>query len=123
MDKTRLKELLLSAWCAETAQGKWTPECPSMIQCAVTALVVQDYFGGEMLRCKMTDGDSHYWNRLPDGNEEDWTEEQFDYIEAQPIKSEYIVREREYVLSFPNTKMRYDLLKEKVERLSRKQTL
>lgn len=115
MDKTILKNALLKAWCAETALGNWTPECPSLNQCAVTALVVQDYFGGVLLRCKMTDGDSHYWNRLSDGTEEDWTEDQFKYTEAQPLKSDFIIREREYVLSFPNTKLRYELLKQRVE--------
>ncbi len=123
MDKLTLKKLLLSAWSAETAQGDWTPDCPSLNQCAVTALVVQDYFGGELLRCKMTDGDSHYWNRNPDGTEEDWTIEQFSFIEGKPLKDDYVIREREYVLSFPKTKMRYKLLKERVEQLYRTQTL
>lgn len=120
MDKKILKIAFLKAWCAETAQGNWTPECPSLNQCAVTALIIQDYYGGDLLRCKMSDGDSHYWNRLPEGDE-DWTEEQFDYIDGKPLKADYVIREREYVLSFPNTKMRYELLKQRVEKYLEKE--
>jgi hypothetical protein len=101
---------LLLTWCAETAKGNWNPNNPSLNQCAITALVVQDYFGGELLRCLMTNGDSHYWNRLPDGTEVDLTEDQFRDIEAKPLKIDFVVRTREYVLSFPETSRRYHLL-------------
>lgn len=114
MDIDTLKNILTLAWCAETAQGKWSEDCPSLNQCAVTALVVQDYFGGDLLRCKMTNGDSHYWNRLPDNTEADLTEAQFQFIEAQPLKQDFIVRERAYVLSFASTLTRYELLKQRV---------
>jgi len=109
-----MKALLLKAWCAETAKGTWTPECPSLNQCAVTALVVQDFFGGQLLRCKTDSGDSHYWNRLPDGREVDLTEEQFSFIADKPLKEEFVVRERGYVLAFPETVARYLLLKKRV---------
>lgn len=114
MNVDTLKRLLLTTWSANTAQGEWTPECPSLNQCAVTALVVQDFFGGDLLRCKMTNGNSHYWNRLPDGNELDLTADQFDHIEAQPLKNDFVIRDRDYVLSFPETVKRYILLKEKI---------
>jgi hypothetical protein len=86
MNKIILKEALLWAWCEATALGKWNALEPCQGQCAITALVVQDYFGGELLRCKMTDGNSHYWNLLPDGSTEDFTEEQFESIETKPLK-------------------------------------
>ena len=117
MEIAEIKEALLKAWCAETAtNGLWTPACPSLNQCAVTALVVQDYFGGELLRCLMTNGDSHYWNRLPDGTEIDLTEDQFAYLKEEPIKNDFVIRTREYTLSFPDTVKRYELLKERIER-------
>lgn len=109
-----MKALLLKAWCAETAKGAWTAECPSLNQCAVTALVVQDYMGGELLRCKTVEGDSHYWNRLPDGEEVDLTEAQFSFISDKPLKEGLVVRERDYVLSFPDTDARYQILKKRV---------
>lgn len=115
MDIETLKKALLLAWCSETALGEWSPECPSQNQCAVTALIVQDYYGGDMLRCKMSSGDSHYWNRLPNGTEEDTTEPQFEFIHDWPDKSNYIIRTRDYVLSFPSTVIRYNLLKSRVE--------
>lgn len=114
MNLKTLEKCLLQSWSAETAQGEWTPECPSLNQCAITALVVQDYFGGDLLRCKMTNGNSHYWNRLPDGTEVDLTEDQFNFIEAKPLKDDFVIRARDYVLSFPETARRYALLKEKV---------
>ena len=109
-----LKDLLLKSWCAETAVGKWIAEVPSMNQCAVTALVVQDLFGGNLLRCNMTDGDSHYWNKIADGTEIDLTEEQFNHIDGKPLRETVVIRQRDYVLSYPNTMYRYGLLLQKI---------
>lgn len=117
MDVNTLKRYLLLTWDAKTAKGDWTPDCPSLNQCAITSLVVQDFFGGDLLRCLMTNGDSHYWNRLPNGSEVDFTEDQFDYITDQPIKRDFVIRAREYVLSFPETVVRYNLLKNRIEQL------
>lgn len=105
------------AWVGATAAGKWTSKCPPMNQCAVTAVVVQDYLGGEMLRCETSDPDvSHYWNRLPDGREVDLTEAQFEYTGIEPYKHEFVVRTREYVLGYRKTKTRYKTLKKRVKR-------
>jgi len=115
VDINMLNEALRQSWCAETANGDWSLNNPSQNQCAITALVVQDYFGGDLLRCLMTDGDSHYWNRLPDGTELDLTEDQFVHTQSKPLKENYVIRNREYVLSFPDTATRYNLLKSKIE--------
>jgi hypothetical protein len=115
MDIKTLQGALLLSWSEETAAGEWQKACPSLNQCAVTALIVQDYLGGDLLRCKMTNGDTHYWNRLFDSTEIDLTIDQFLCIPAQPIKIDFIVRNREYVLSFPNTVIRYELLKTRVQ--------
>ena len=117
MDLKTLRALLEVAWCAETASGYWSPLCPSLNQCAKTALIVQDHFGGDMLRCLMTNSDSHYWNRLPNGTEIDLTLNQFDFIAAKPLKNDYVVRPRKYVLSFPNTVIGYELLKARLNTL------
>jgi len=73
-----LRCALINSWCKETAhkngQAKWKPNNPALGQCAVTALVVQDYFGGDIVYCMHK---SHYWNRLPDGTEIDLTRSQF----------------------------------------------
>lgn len=107
-----LQRALQLAWCAETAAGEWSPDCPSMNQCAVTALVVQERFGGKLLRCPMEGGGSHYWNCLPDGNWVDLTAEQFLYVGMYPDQSAPEGRTREYVLSYPDTARRYELLKQ-----------
>ena len=114
----KLKDLsfaLLKCWGADTAKGEWREDVPSLNQCAVTALVVQDYFDGDLMRCPLSDGDSHYWNRLPDGNEIDLTFQQFAYTHQIDINGETIVRDRDYVLSFPDTVKRYDILRNRVK--------
>lgn len=78
----RLKQQLRQAWCRESAaiscQLYWTTGNPALGQCAVTALIVQDVLGGEIV-CSSIDDDSpdHYFNRLPDGRELDLTLEMF----------------------------------------------
>ena len=81
------------AWNEDTAKGDWNSVVPSLNQCAVTALVVQDYLGGELIRCEMTDGDSHYWNRV--GNVDiDLTRDQFWHIEGKPVRETAAARDR-----------------------------
>lgn len=95
-----------AAWSADTlADPRWTSSTPSLGQCAVTALVVQDELGGELLRA-VVDGVSHYWNRLPDGSELDLTRDQFPVWVRGPTE----LRSRVYVLSYPDTRKRYDRL-------------
>ena len=60
----------------------WSPANPSRGQCGVTALVVHDHLGGELLVAEVRRGDGslqgmHTWNRLPDGTVLDLTREQF----------------------------------------------
>lgn len=104
-----MKNDIRKAWSAQTSANpdEWTPQNRANGQCAVTALIVQDYFGGELLRVVNHDGQSHYYN-LIDGVEIDLTRQQFEsYYPQGPPE----VREREYVLSFPETLRRYALLK------------
>lgn len=96
--------LIRQAWSAETsADPAWSNENPALGQCAVTAILLQDILGGELLR-GMACGGSHYWNRLADGVEVDVTREQFP-AGTEVVGSE--VRSREYVLSFAPTLRRY----------------
>lgn len=102
---------IFDAWGPATSSDPlgWRPERPAHGQCAVTALVMQDLLGGVLLRT-VNEGVSHYWNRLPDGTELDLTRSQFDKWSPDEI----VERDREYVLSFPETQRRYDLLKERL---------
>lgn len=113
----QLTYALQSSWGKDTAiNGIWREDIPSLNQCVVTSLVVQDYFGGELLRSKMDDGDSHYWNNTKAHGEEDYTAPQFSYTK-QKLVGEVIIRDREYVLSFPDTVKRYNILKERVKNI------
>jgi len=69
---------LQRAWCAETAAPGTDGAGPGrpIGQCAVSALLMQDLFGGELLRA-VIDGQSHYWNRIPGGGELDVTRGQY----------------------------------------------
>jgi hypothetical protein len=58
---------------------QWTAEKPAAGQCKVTALLVYELFGGELLKTSLPEGD-HFYNRI-DGCRYDFTDSQF----AQPI--------------------------------------
>ena len=70
-----LYDRLKTAWSAETASGS-TSERPARGQCSVTALVVQDVLGGDILRTRTTGG-THFYNMV-DGVRWDFTISQFD---------------------------------------------
>ncbi len=59
----------------------WTPDNPARSQCGVTALVLQDLLGGDLILGEVFVGETqsgyHYWNRLPGGVEVDLTADQF----------------------------------------------
>jgi hypothetical protein len=63
-----LYELLRVCWCRQTAypscQDEWEPDDPSYGQCSVTAMVVCDLFGGTIHRIRVSDGGSHYFNKI-----------------------------------------------------------
>jgi hypothetical protein len=107
-----LGSALRRCWGPETTSDPtgWSRSNPAWGQCAVTALVVQDQYGGQLLRASAPNG-SHYWNLLTDGTEVDLTREQFEGI-FEPDDVE--VRDREYVLSFQATRQRYELLRRRI---------
>jgi len=81
-----LRRRLERCWSEETASPDYPigPQ-PSSGQCYVTALVVQDLFGGSLMRAVMHEETArrlleitHFWNRLPDGTEIDLTADQFE---------------------------------------------
>lgn len=100
-----LPAVFQECWRRETSYepAKWSPENPTHGQCAITALVVQDLLGGDLLRAKVN-GAEHYWNRLPDSSELDLTRDQFG---SAPTATAPERVTREYVLSFSNTVRRY----------------
>jgi len=117
MDVDTLKKLLHSSWCLETAYGgTWNRCIPTLNQCAVTALVVQDYLGGRILKRKMTNDQYHYLNLLPNDTELDLTADQFDWIKPQPMPDQTFSCGRSQLTRHKGLVIRYELLKSHVER-------
>ncbi|WP_344396147.1 YunG family protein [Streptomyces vastus] len=82
-----LDKALRSGWAADTcspddlARAEWQPGNPAWGHCDITALIVNDVFGGDLVVGEVyLDGAQHgfhWWNRLPSGVELDLTREQF----------------------------------------------
>lgn len=73
-DESVIRAALREAWSLETAV-QWTRENPALGQCNVTAAVIFDLFGGDILRTELP-GVWHYYNRI-DGSRVDFTDSQF----------------------------------------------
>jgi hypothetical protein len=67
--------------CAPEDVSDWRPDNPARGQCATTAVLLHDYFGGCLVRGEvLVEGrqvDFHWWNRFGDGQVVDATLEQF----------------------------------------------
>lgn len=113
ISQTDLFRAIKSAWSRSTSvdPSGWSPANPSWGQCAVTALVIQDALGGDLIRSSVR-GTTHYFNLLPSGEEVDLTREQFG---GDAFLGEPEVRDRSYVLGFPDTVRRYAVLRQAVE--------
>ncbi len=117
-DLTKIIDLLSLAWSKETcypkSTGDWSTENPSCGQCAVSALVVQDFLGGQIAKIYVNQI-SHYFNVI-NGEIIDLTAQQFGKIEVD--YSNYEIKTRQDILSDQDTKKRYQKLKQKVEQIS-----
>jgi hypothetical protein len=100
----KLKQLLIKCWsletCSSSLKKQWSKDNPSVGQCAITALIVNDYFGGKIMRCMSLSG-SHYYN-LIDDKIVDLTVEQF--LGEIPLYKEGTEVEMEYLFSNEDTK-------------------
>lgn len=80
-----VEQALRASWTADTSAERdhWTAENPTLGQSAVSSIVVRALFGGEIVIASVLDRDSaptgveHAWNRLPSGEEVDFTFTQF----------------------------------------------
>lgn len=91
-----LRRLLGECWSSRTS-SLWSAEAPSRGQCGVTALVLNDRFGGEILKTRVGDA-WHFYNRLADMRV-DATEEQFpgpiEYLDLAASRDEAFADTRE----------------------------
>lgn len=108
--KQEILDIISMSWAKETcypgSQDSWSDSNPSLGQCAITSLVVNDFCGGKIMRC-MVDEISHYYN-LINGHVIDLTVDQFEGIIPEYETGEK--RTREYLLSNEDTKNRYKKL-------------
>lgn len=100
-------------WCKETAhpayQKNWSEDNPSAGQCAVTVLVVQDLYGGDIYSCKVG-RNSHFVNIIND-KIVDMTAEQFGGTDnIKYVNGSFKLRTRESLLKNKDVKERYVLL-------------
>lgn len=110
MKLEELERLLNKSWSRETCspglRDNWNEDNPSLGQCAITALIVNDYFGGKIMRCMASSG-SHYYNLIED-KIVDLTVSQF--LGEVPLYGQGEERTREYLLGNEDTKNRYLML-------------
>ncbi|MFE6859599.1 hypothetical protein [Nocardia sp. NPDC057668] len=116
-----LRNAVEQSWSADTAVGSgWFEVNRAKGQCAVTACVVQDYLGGEILHTTATlpggEQVSHYFNSVA-GRFVDLTRTQFPagtrFSYPRPKAKEF-ASTREYCLSYDSTRRRYEELRERV---------
>lgn len=117
-----IENLLRISWRRDTSAdpSNWSSLTPSWGQCAVSTLVIQDFFGGDIIRSSLEDVvgyeemRSHYWNRLPYGAQLDSTRAQFSPGAYKTIPGGEL-RTREYLLSNDATLERYARLRLAIE--------
>ncbi|MFI6044107.1 hypothetical protein ACIA8C_20930 [Nocardia sp. NPDC051321] len=86
-DLLAIDSALRASWAGDTcspddvARAGWRPENPAWGQCDITALIVNDIFGGDLIVGEVWSGAEqhgfHWWNRLTTGVELDLTRSQF----------------------------------------------
>ncbi len=97
------KRLMLSKF-----QNEWSDENKCVGMCAITSLIINDYFGGDI--CKIyVDGISHYFN-LIENKIVDLTSSQFNH---EIDYKDYQIIDRQKILT-DDTKNRYHILKERL---------
>ncbi|WND40538.1 hypothetical protein RI578_39105 [Streptomyces sp. BB1-1-1] len=111
---------LRTSWAAYTcspddlARAGWQPGNPAWGHCDVTALIVNDIFGGDLMvgevHCSGEPQGFHWWNRLPSGVELDLTREQFQ--DGQTVTAARVVERPPGAL--PRRWEEYLLLRERV---------
>jgi hypothetical protein len=98
---------LRQSWSVETGRH-WKTDNPAAGQCGVTALVVNDEFGGSILKTDVN-GAWHFYNMI-DGKRLDFTVSQF----TSPILYEDVPSDRAEAL-LDCSQEQYDLLRSRVE--------
>jgi len=94
-----IEAALRASWAADTCspddveRAGWHPDNPAWGHCDITALVLHDLLGGELMLGEVWRGAErhgyHWWNRLASGVELDLTRSQFvdgqEVVAARPV--------------------------------------
>ncbi|MCY0955311.1 YunG family protein [Streptomyces sp. H27-S2] len=116
---TDIERAVRSSWGADTCPPEdrlhWSLDNPARDQCGVTAMVLNDLLGGELIRGKVqVNGefrDYHWWNRIGLGIEIDLTREQFG---PEEIVTGGTVIPRPPVTEWRRLREEYELLRNRV---------
>lgn len=112
MNIEKIKEALLECYskdlCYLKVQNEWNENNKCFGMCAITALIINDYFSGDI--CKIhVDGISHYFNLIED-KIIDLTKDQFNH---EIDYKNYQIVDRKKILT-DDTKNRYNTLKSRL---------
>lgn len=108
----RLMTAIQRSWDRDTSHYKdWRPKNSAYGQCAVTALVVQDYLGGDIVSCYVGKY-RHYYNEI---NKEvvDLTASQYAPYDPHYELEKFV--DRKQLLRNELVRLRYDILRIRVE--------
>lgn len=125
MGAPSIQQLMLALqtnWSEETSftPAEWTKENPARGQCLVSTLVIQDYLGGDIRRYSVKANnfkETHYCNILPSEAVFDSTAAQYSepvQLTITPISLKGHTTARERYIADPDTRTKYELLKESV---------
>lgn len=110
-----LYNILKEAWCKESAypscQKDWIKADATYGQCAVTAMIVNDIFGGTIHKIRVDGGGTHYFNKVQ-GKYIDLTIEQFDLYDIAVSYEPNMEVDRKYCGTNADTILRDRVLKE-----------
>jgi hypothetical protein len=119
---SELTTALHKAWNAKTSvwDDDWPSDNPARGQCVPSSLVVQDYYGGDLIRFAVRGegiSENHYCNLLEDGTLLDTTRSQYAVpvtMQVYPVNLAGYSSVREKRLDDEETRTRYELLKSRV---------
>lgn len=111
VDKNLIESLLVQCWSSETS-SLYIKNNPARGQCDVTAIMIYEYFGGEILKTFVNE-QPHFYNQI-NGARYDFTASQFqilpEYLDLPSIGEEILN-------SNLKVKQQYQILRERFEKL------
>lgn len=117
-EQRHLYDLLNTSWskdtCPDRLKSKWDKSNNTVGQCSITALIVQDIFGGNIYGIPLIDGGYHCFNKIGDVIF-DLTSEQFGDEKLNYSLDNLLNREE--LLTDPSRKFRYQLLSKELKKL------